>query len=518
MRVEKKNSVRNSVSRLIVSVLGFIMQTIWIILLVAYLNIYSWAFALLTSLISIIFVFALYINDKMNSNMKIVWIMLILMLPIFGICLYLMYGRRGAVGFARKRSEIINAKLQSYLKQEEDVISELENIDFAVANEFRYISKYGEYPCYRNEGITFFAEAGEGLEAQKKALSNARSYIFMEYHAIEDAEAFSEVLDILKEKAAEGVEIRIIYDDMGSIGFLSSSFIRKMKRLGIQCRVFNRVLPVINIFMQNRDHRKITVIDGKVGFTGGYNLANEYFGITHPYGEWKDSGIQIEGAAVKSLLVLFLQMWNMIKDTDQTYEKFFPETTEVIRTEKRERGYVQPYGESPLSNEHLAENAYMNIIKNAKHELYLTTPYLIISSEMQRELILAAKRGIDVRIVTPGIPDKKMVYQATRSYYSLLVQNGVRVYEYKPGFCHAKQWLCDDETAIVGTINLDYRSLYHHFENAVFMYDVPIIADMKKDFERLFSESSEVTEKYKSGRSAALRFGQVLLRLIAPLL
>lgn len=518
MRVEKKNSVRNSVSRLMVSILGFVLQTLWIILFIARLNVYSWVITLITIFISIVLVFALYVNDKMSSSIKIVWIMLILMLPIFGICLYVMYGRRGAVGFARKRSESISARLQPFLEQEEDIISELESMDFAVANEFRYISRYGEYPCYRNEGITYFSEAREGLEAQKKALSAAQNYIFMEYHAIEDSEAFSEILEILKEKAAKGIEVRIIYDDMGSIGFLNSSFIKKMKKFGIQCRVFNRVLPILNIFMQNRDHRKITIVDGKIGFTGGYNLANEYFGITHPYGEWKDTGIQMEGSAVRSLLVLFLQMWNMIKDTDQTYEKFFSDTVTDGKLKKMESGYVQPYGESPLSNENLAENVYMNMVKNAKHKMYLSTPYLIISSEMQRELILAAKRGVDVRIITPGIPDKKMVYKATRSYYSILVQNGVRIYEYTPGFCHAKQWLCDDETAIIGTINLDYRSLYHHFENAVLMYGVPVIADVKEDFETMFLKSKEVTLQYQNGSSPVLLLGQVMLRLIAPLL
>ena len=287
-----------------------------------------------------------------------------------------------------------------------------------------------------------------------------------------------------------------------------------MKAHGIDCRIFNPVMPVLNIFMNNRDHRKITVIDGRVGFTGGYNLANEYFNITHPYGVWKDSGVRLEGEAVRSLTLIFMEMWNAIRDTDTEYEKYLPDGV----FEAKGGGYVQPYADSPLDRERVGENVYMNIIKGATEYVYFITPYLIISDEMKRELGLAAKRGIDVRIVTPGIPDKKLVYRLTRSYYAGLIRDGVRIYEYTPGFCHAKQCICDGKIATVGTINLDYRSLYFHFENGVYLYDVPAIKDIREDFEEVFAVSTEVGNNYHTARSPLKRLGQYFLRLFAPLL
>ena len=266
--------------------------------------------------------------------------------------------------------------------------------------------------------------------------------------------------------------------------------------------------------MNNRDHRKVTVIDGKVGFTGGYNLADEYFNITHPYGQWKDTGVRMEGEAVRNLTVMFLELWNAIDHTDTDFEKYL----EPVEYQPKENAYVQPFGDSPMDDEPVGENVYMNIVKNAKDYVYFTTPYLIITDEFKRELCMAAKRGVDVRIITPGIPDKKVVYQLTRSYYAGLAKEGVRIYEYTPGFLHAKQCVCDGETAVCGTINLDYRSLYLHFENGVFFYNCKAVGDMRKDFDNLFPICREVTEQYRSGRSAAVRIGQCILRLFAPLM
>ena len=322
-------------------------------------------------------------------------------------------------------------------------------------------------------------------------------------------------------KAAEGVEVRILYDDVGCIGFLDKSFIDRMNAIGVQCRVFNYVVPFLNIFMNNRDHRKIMIIDGKVGFTGGYNLADEYFNITHPYGYWKDTGVKLTGRAVQSFTMMFLEMWNVMGQADTDYEKYLKtsqEGTEDGNVQKAS-GYVQPYADSPLDGEPVGENVYLNLIKTAKKRLYVATPYLIISDEMTRELGLAAKRGVDVRVFTPGIPDKKIIYGVTRSYYSGLVRQGVRVYEYTPGFLHAKQMLCDGDTATVGTINMDYRSLYHHFENGVWMHGCDAIRDIETDFDKLLQDSEEVTDKYRDGRkNMAVRGWQCIMRLIAPLL
>ena len=271
------------------------------------------------------------------------------------------------------------------------------------------------------------------------------------------------------------------------------------------------------MFLNNRDHRKITVIDGKVGFTGGFNLANEYFIMTQPYGMWKDTGICLEGDAVKSLTLTFLEMWNAVSDKDADdvdVEKYL--TPSGYRA--RQAGFVQPYADIPSVDEQVGEVVYISIINKAEKYCWFITPYLIITDEMTHALTLAAKRGVDVRIITPGIPDKKKVYRETRSFYHNLVKHGVRIYEWTPGFCHAKMSVADDKMATCGTINLDYRSLYHHFENGCFLADCDAVLEIRDDLIRTMGESREVTEQYKEGRSAGLRLGQLILRLFAELL
>ena len=322
----------------------------------------------------------------------------------------------------------------------------------------------------------------------------------MEYYAIEDRESWAGVEEILKEKAAEGLTVRVFYDDMGSIHFLTKSFRNRLESEGIRCRVFNPFIPGLNAFLNNRDHRKITVIDGRVGFTGGYNLANEYFNVTHPYGYWKDTGLRLEGDAVRNLTLMFLEMWNAIRANDiddDDFSTFFPETGYKAR--ERE-GFVQPYGDSPLDDETVGENVYLAMADMARNTLRL-----------------AAKSGVDVRIITPGIPDKKIIYRVTRSYYKPLVDGGVRIFEYTPGFCHAKMAVTDDKAAVCGTINLDYRSFYHHFEDSCLIMKKDAVFDIRDDFSKMFSECTEVTENYRSGRSRAMDLGQMILRMFAGL-
>ena len=505
MRTEAKAAVKNSIGRLMFAALGFVIQVVWIIMLCLKLNDYSAAISLGSSVLALCVAFYIYGKD-MNAGFKLPWIIAILAFPVLGLCLYFLFGRPGATKHMRQHFEKIDADLENVLKN-------LEATDFAVANQARYLWKCAGYPAWQNTDVEFHKTAEEGLEAQKRELRKAKKFIFMEYHAIEESSAFLELKEILVQKAKEGVEVRVFYDDVGSFVFINKDFIKRMEAVGIQCRVFNPMHPFLNIFMNNRDHRKITVIDGKVGFTGGYNLAEEYFNRTHPYGYWKDTGIMLTGDAVRNLTVMFLEMWNAVRKTDMDYDKYLPK----VEYTAKEQGFVQPYADSPLDHETTGENVYMNLIKNAKHEIFFTTPYLIITDEMSRELRMAARRGVDVRIVTPGIPDKKMVYQMTRSYYSELARNGVRIYEYTPGFIHAKQCVCDGESATVGTINMDYRSLYLHFENRVLMYHYDAVAEIRKDFEDIFAASTEVTEKYNGRKSVPARMGRGVLRLFSPL-
>ena len=512
MRTEAKAAVKNSIGRLMFAALGFVIQVVWIIMLCLKLNDYSTAISLGSSVLALCVAFYIYGKD-MNAGFKLPWIIVILAFPVLGLCLYFLFGRPGATKHMRQHFEKIDADLEGTLVQDENVLKNLEETDFAVANQARYLWKCAGYPAWQNTDVEFHKTAEEGLEAQKRELRKAKKFIFMEYHAIEESSAFLELKEILVQKAKEGVEVRVFYDDVGSFVFINKDFIKRMEAVGIQCRVFNPMHPFLNIFMNNRDHRKITVIDGKVGFTGGYNLAEEYFNRTDPYGYWKDTGIMLTGDAVRNLTVMFLEMWNAVRKTDMDYDKYLPKVEYIAK----EQGFVQPYADSPLDHETTGENVYMNLIKNAKHEIFFTTPYLIITDEMSRELRMAARRGVDVRIVTPGIPDKKMVYQMTRSYYSELARNGVRINEYTPGFIHAKQCVCDGESATVGTINMDYRSLYLHFENGVLMYHYDAVAEIRKDFEDIFAASTEVTEKYNGRKSVLARMGRGVLRLFSPL-
>ena len=510
---EAEENTKNSVRRLIMVVISILLQVAWIIGLAVWLTNYYAAISTLASILGLLLVFRVY-GLQINSAYKISWIILILMFPIMGACLYLMFGRTGALGSMRKWFDKVHAAYAHLLPQDEQIVDKLEMADGTLARQSGYLRRGAGYPVYQNTDVEFYGDTTRALEAQKEELRKAKKFIFMEYHAIEDSVAWKGIEEILEEKAAAGLDVRVFYDDMGSIGFISKEFLDKLRRTGTQCKVINPLIPILNVFMNNRDHRKITVIDGKVGFTGGYNLANEYFNLTHPYGEWKDSGIKLTGDGVRSLTLIFLEMWNA---TQREQEDPIPY---LLKSAYRsaEAGFVQPYADSPLDGERTGENVYLDMIKGAKKYVYITTPYLIISDEMQRTLTLAAKSGVDVRIITPGIPDKPLIYKVTRSYYAGLAAEGVRIYEYTPGFIHSKQMVCDDEVAVVGTINLDFRSLYLHFENACWFAGCRAVAEVRHDFEKMFPICREVTEKYSKKRSLALRGWECILRMFSPLM
>ena len=467
--LEGKKKTQNGVKRLAFTVLSILLEVVFLIGIFKGLNEYAVFIDNLTRIFAVILVLKIYGRNE-TSSMKTPWIILILTFPILGVALYFMIGMNGGTRKMRMRYKRIDEKLLPLLPENKEVLERLNVSDPKAGNVSNYIERNACYPVYQNTDVTYFDEAVKGLEAQLTDLAKAEQFIFMEYHAIEDEYAWSRIQTVLEERVKAGVEVRVFYDDMGSIGFVNLSFARKLEAKGIACRVFNPLLPGLNMFLNNRDHRKITVIDGKVGYTGGYNLANEYFNYTHPYGEWKQTG------------------------------------------------YIQPYADCPLDGIQVGEDVYISIVNKADRYCWFMTPYLIITDEMTHALSLAARRGVDVRIITPGIPDKKLIYSITRSFYHNLVQDGVRIYEWTPGFCHAKMSVADDCMATCGTINLDYRSLYHHFENGCFMADCDAVLDIRRDMEQTLEQCREVTEKYKSGRSATLRLGQLFLRLFAELL
>lgn len=514
--LEGRQNTKNGVRLAICSGLAILLQVVWLYMALFNLqDIYGWLSGAI-GLLAVLVVLWLY-GQPITSAMKLPWIMLILVFPFLGVFLYIMTGRSGATKAMRKRYERIDQQLLPLLPENNDEMECLREADEGVAGQCRYIRRFAGYPVYQDTDVAFYPDAADGYAAQLEELKKAEKFIFMEYHAIEDSKAFEPLYAILKERATAGVTVRIFYDYVGSMGFVGNSFAKKLAADGIQCRVFNPVLPVLNAFMNNRDHRKITVIDGRVGFVGGYNLADEYFHITEPYGHWLDTGVKLTGNAVKSLTVTFLENWNAMRGNnrgDTDFLCYLPDQPQA----KEKTGFVQPYADSPMDNEQVGENVYINVLRNARRYAWFITPYLIITDEMKQAFALAAKSGADVRIITPGIPDKKLIYSVTRSYYADLVKNGVRIYEYTPGFCHAKQCVSDDKVATCGTINLDFRSLYHHFENGVFIYDCEAVGAIKSQFEELFPQCQEVTEKYRTGRSSILRLRQLLLRLFAPLM
>lgn len=538
---EKKAHVKNGIARLFFSVLAIVLEIAFIIVIFTQLNAYAEWINIVTGIFAILLVITIYGQDR-TSSMKTPWIMLILAFPVFGIAMYLMVGLNGHTRKMRQRYDVVDEVLMPRLVEGEqgakakEAYQALQDKNPQIAGISSYLMNKSGFPLYRDTEIVYYNEASKGLEAQKQALRQAKKFIFMEYFAIEEAEAWESVLEILVERVKAGVEVRVFYDDIGSIAFINMDFARHLNDLGIQCRVFNPFMPGLNFFLNNRDHRKIMIVDGRVAFTGGYNLANEYFNITHPYGYWKDTGVRITGEAVRSLTITFLENWMAVKkqneddfdfdayllaeecsvgeqtgDNDATREPMQPDTDNRC-------AFVQPYADRPMDNEQIGEEVYISLINKAVKYCWFVTPYLILTDETIHAFSLAAKRGVDVRIITPGIPDKRLVYATTRSYYHCLTRHGVRIYEYTPGFCHCKMCVSDDVVATCGTINLDYRSLYHHFENGCLYAYGKAVMDTKRDFEQMMSESHEVTEEYTTDRGAMMRLTHLLLRLIAPLL
>lgn len=510
-RVEKKNGRRNDILRIALIAFGFLVQLAFLVLLFLWLDSYAVWIDVAMRVIAVILMLAVF-GRKMNSAFKFPWIIFIGTFPIVGAVLYLFLGNRFNKYGAYKRYQKIDSYLAQFVKQDGETLKRLGEENPDLANQARAVfSHNGLYPLYGDTEVKYFAEAKDGLKDMERELMKAKKFIFMEYYAIENKEAFRPIKDILIKKVKEGVTVRLFYDNIGSFSFIDRSFLKEMKGYGIDTRVFNPITLLTKIFMNNRDHRKIMIIDGKVGYTGGYNLANEYFGITHPYGYWKDTAVRLKGNAVNSLTLIFLENWNAIK---KPHENDVPSDYLVKNEAKENQGYCVPYASTPLNSFPLAEDVYLNILKSAKKYVYISTPYLILSDDMIRELAMAAHRGVDVRLLTPGIPDKKLIYNGwTRSYYHDLIQEGVRIYEYTPGFNHAKLFVSDDLEATVGTVNLDFRSLYLHFEDGVLFMKNSAVSDVKNDLLSMMKVSKEITKDDKLARRTSR-----LARLIAPLL
>lgn len=495
--------------------ISILIQIIWAFSLFYKLNRYYVPVTSIVKILAVIIVMGIIVNRD-NPAYKLVWAVVILGFPVLGVFLYLFIGQSKIPKKQNAHFQSINKRFDIYREKDDRLLERVENDDYWVKGNLTYLQNYSGYDAYENTDIVYYNETDKAYKDLLAELENASKYIFMEYFAIENGESFGRIVEILARKVKEGVKVRIIFDDFGSLAYVNGEFIKKIQAQGIEIKAFNPLIPVFYIFMNNRDHRKITVIDGKVSFNGGFNLCDEYFNINCPFGHWKDTAIKLQGDAVKNHIIMFLQMWNSINDTDKNYDFFL----NIPKYEAKDKdAIVLPFSDSPLDNECVGENVYLNIIRNAKKYVYIFTPYLIIDNEMMEVLCLTAKCGVDVRIVTPGIPDKKAVYQLTKSYYPQLLDAGVRIYHYTPGFIHAKCYISDDIVGVVGTINMDYRSLYMHFECATFMYKSEALKEIKADFLDTFEKSEEVNKKVMSKSKSIFYLAyKSILRLFAPLM
>ncbi len=500
-------------NRAFVCILGILLQVLYVMSLFWELGtLYNYSFLFFQAVGVVISFFI--VNSDMNPSYKMAWILTILTFPIFGVMFYIFFGNSRSGDRLRKRMNHFSKSERNMLPQDTEITDKLMSINEPAKKQADYLRKFGGYPVYEKTDTVYFPTGEDKFKVMLEELEKAKKFIFLEYFIINDGVMWGSILDILVRKAEEGVDVRVIYDDIGCLLTLPYRYDRELEKKGIKCRVFNKFRPILSAKMNNRDHRKILVIDGNTAFNGGINLADEYINEYEKHGHWKDSAVMIKGQAVWSFTMMFMTMWNFLTNNeDEDLEKFRPD-----KKAGNENGFIVPFTDSPLDNEPVGENVYMNIINSAKKYVYITTPYLIIDNEVQSALILAAKSGVDVRIITPHVPDKWYVHCVTRAYYRNLTRYGVRIYEYTPGFIHAKNFVSDDKFAVVGTINLDFRSLYLHFECASWMYNTSCIPDIKADFENTLKVCEEITYEKCMKVNVFVRFGRMFLRLLAPLM
>jgi len=485
------------------------------------------------------------LNKHEKSAYKLTWIFLILLFPIFGGPVYAFFHTQSSPRKLRKQIDEVTRRYQSLFYLAGDALPELAAKHREYLPQAAYLQKYAGFPVYRKTQTTYFNSGESFFGRALEELEKAKKYIFMEFFILREGKMLDPILEILSRKAGEGLDVRIIYDDLGCFMTLPPSFNKVLEQKGIKCMIFNPFKPILSSLQNNRDHRKIISIDGKTAFTGGMNLADEYINEQERFGHWKDAGIMIHGEAAWSLTLIFLQMWNLENKEMNELSSFFPwksigekaaeseppknSDTDTISNESEcsdtlpsvcpveSDGFVQPYADSPIDDENVGEHVYIQIINNSKDYCFINTPYLVIDDNLLSALSLSAKSGVDVRIITPHRWDKWIVAIASRSYYRQLIGAGVKVYEYTIGFNHSKTFVSDDKVATVGTTNLDYRSLYLHFECGVWMYNTSAVSKVKEDFLNTLPSCREITLE-DCARNALQRIFQDVLRLFAPLM
>lgn len=512
MKNRKKRARRHIPFRYTLAIVISILEILAIIGIVALLCYWVPYFYILAIIAQAACVIKIISSDD-NPDYKVPWLLFVLILPIAGFMLYMMmYSRTLKKTFIKRLKDLDD---RMYHRDDREDFKSLERKDPVAYAQAKMLCNISYVSLFKEDNLKYFPQGEDMCKSMIEDLKSAKRFIFMEYFIIDTGKLWSEILEVLRKKAGEGVEIRLIYDDIGCMTTLSGAYYKRLKKYGIDAVPFSMLRGGVDSRFNNRSHRKITVIDGKVGYTGGINIADEYINEIERFGHWKDVGIRIEGESVWELTRLFLIDYGInVKSIPSAKHNYFPQ-----QRVQQGSGYIIPFGDGPrpIYKREVSKCAIKNMLDSATKYAYITTPYLIIDNDLCASIESCALRGVDVKIILPHIPDKRMVFMMSRSFYPRLIDAGVKIYEYTPGFIHAKTYLTDDKYAMVGTVNLDYRSLVHHFENGVWLYDCQVIDDIKQDFDLTLEKSMEI-KKEMLKITPLKRLFRSVVRIFAPLL
>lgn len=516
IRLLKKG--KKGIARILFSRIGLFL-TLMLLQILFLVGLYYWFRELRPHLYSAMMLFAvimvLYLlNSRRDPTAKITWLVLLMLFPVSGALLYFYVQQDIGHRALKNRFGQMVAMTKDAIPQPEGPLEGLMAENPGVASLARYITRSGCYPVYNHTDVMYFPVGEDKFSELLKQLEGAKHFIFLEYFIISEGLMWGEILEILIRKAKEGVDVRLLYDGTCELALLPHKYPKLLGELGIKCKVFAPVSPFISTHYNYRDHRKILVIDGHTAFNGGINLADEYINRIERFGHWKDTAVMVQGEAAKSFTLMFLQMWNI----DVREPEFKEALNWPVLPREEAKGYVIPYGDCPLDDDRVGEMVYMDILNRALRYVHIMTPYLILDGELETALKYAAERGVEVALILPGIPDKRLPYALAKTHYASLLKSGVRIYEYTPGFVHAKVFVSDDREAVVGTINLDYRSLYHHFECATYMYEAGCIPQIEADFQSTMEKCRQVTEETVRKEKLRVKLTGALMKVAAPLL
>lgn len=533
----KRDSVKKNLKNKLIGLFGIVFGRtafvvlsilVQILILVAFLNWFSDYILLVYSGFTVLAIIGVVIifNREVNADYKLAWMLPIVIAPVFGALFYLMMSLQYGTRYIEERLIAQKPAIKKVLQQNSEMMQVLK----AYPNETgfaNYMYHYAGAPVFGNSAVTYFPLGEDKFYELILQLKKAKKFIFMEYFIVSRGYMWDTILEILKAKVKEGVEVRFMYDGMCSLVLLPYNYPKELSRYGIKSKMFSPIRPVLSTHQNNRDHRKIVVIDGHTAFTGGINLADEYINRTVRFGHWKDTSVMVKGDAVKTFTMMFLQMWNVDEKNAEDYGKYVADdAAKEVETALSQPtacqygtgGAVIPYGDEPFDNEAVGKCVYLDILNRAKEYVHIMTPYLILDDEMKEALIYSAKRGVETVIIMPHIPDKKYAYYLARSYYPELLANGVQIYEYTPGFVHAKVFVSDHARATVGSVNMDYRSLYLHFECGLYIWKNSVIEDIDADFDNTLAKCQQITVQNQKEYSLWKKIMGRALRLIAPLM